>query len=114
MKNKFLFLIAMFCLLVSVSKAVTIHQWEVFSISFKSGKIYSNPYKDIPAKGEGDLLKVTFIGTAGDALNKQITVTGFWNGGSEWRVNFTPPLTGTWKYSSVSADRGMNGKKGNS
>ena len=82
MKNKFLFPIAVFCLLFSVSKAATIHQWEVYTVSFKSGKIYSNPYKDIPAKGEGDLLKVTFIGTGGDALSKQITLTGF----LEWRI----------------------------
>ena len=38
---------------------------------------------------------------------------GFWNGGSEWRVNFSPPLTGSWKYASLSADRNMNGKRGN-
>ena len=62
--------------------------------------------------GGGDLLKVSFLGTGGDALNKQITITGFWNGGSEWRVNFASPVTGTWKYISESADRSMNGKKG--
>ena len=112
MKIKLFYLIILLLLLISEVNAETIHQWEVCSISFKSVKIYSNPYKDIPVKGEDDLLRVTFIGTSGDAVNKQITITGFWNGGSEWKVNFTAPLTGTWKYSSVSADRGMNGKKG--
>jgi len=112
MKNKFLFLVAAFSLLVSLAIAGPVHQWEVFSISFKSGKTISNPYINIPVKGEPDLLKVTFIGTQGEAKDKQITVTGFWYGGSEWRVNFTPPLTGTWKYTSVSSDRSMNGRKG--
>jgi hypothetical protein len=61
----------------------------------------------------GDLLKVTFKGAGGDALNKEITIVGFWNGGSEWSVNFTPPFTGSWKYTTFSTDRSMNGKKGN-
>jgi hypothetical protein len=39
-------------------------------------------------------------------------MTGFWNGGNEWRVNFAPPFTGGWKYKSISADRNLNGKKG--
>ena len=102
----------MFCLLASVLNAVTIHQWEVYTISFKSGKPVSNPYLAIPSGGDGDILKVTFTGTGGDAMNRQMTVTGFWNGGSDWRVNFAAPSTGTWKYNSVSSDRSMNGRKG--
>jgi len=95
-----------------VVNAETIHQWEVYTISLTSGKNYSNPYNDIPVTKEGDLLKVSFTGTAGNALNKEITVIGFWNGGSRWRVNFTPPETGSWKYVTFSTDRSMNGKKG--
>lgn len=91
----------------------TVHQWEVFSVSFKSAKKYVNPYNEIPATSGADLLKVIFTGTGGDALDRKITITGFWNGGSEWRVNFSPPVTGSWKYASVSTDRSMNGKKGN-
>jgi hypothetical protein len=90
----------------------SIHRWEVYSVSFKAAKASANPYKDIPATRGADLLKVTFTGTAGEALNRSITITGFWNGGSEWRINFTPPNTGTWKYMSISPDKGMNGKKG--
>jgi len=94
-------------------KVLTIHQWDVYSISFKSGKVYPNPYKDIPVTNDLDLLKVIFVGTGGDALNKKITIVGFWNGGSEWRVNFAPPYAGTWKYTASSNDKSMNGKKGN-
>jgi hypothetical protein len=90
----------------------TIHQWDVFTISFRSSGKYSNPYMDIPLSKNGDLLKVNFIGTGGNALNKVISVIGFWNGGSEWRVNFTPPVTGSWKYITISKDRGLNAKKG--
>ena len=113
MKLKFLSLIIFISLFSIRVNAETIHQWEVYTISFKSGKVYSNPYKDIPVTGDGDLLKVTFLGTSGDALNRKITVVGSWNGGSEWRVNFTPPVTGSWEYASLSADRNMNGKRGN-
>jgi hypothetical protein len=111
--NKIFFLIICFSLFSLRIKAEPVHQWEVCTISFKSGNIYSNPYMDIPATIGGDLLKVTFKGTGGDALNKEITVVGFWNGGLEWSVNFSPPYTGNWKYNTFSTDRSMNGKKGN-
>jgi hypothetical protein len=112
MKIRLFYLAAIFLPLFSGIQASAIHQWEVYTVSFKSGKTISNPYLAIPSKGEGDILKVTFTGTGGDALNRQITVTGFWNGGSEWRVNFAAPFTGTWKYNSFSSDRSMNGRKG--
>jgi hypothetical protein len=112
MNKKHLILSAIFSLLVSAAMAGTIHKWEVYTVSFRSGKKIPNPYKDIPVKGEADLLKVIFLGMSGEAKDKQITVTGFWYGGPEWRVNFTPPFNGTWKYTSVSSDRSMNGKKG--
>jgi Protein of unknown function (DUF4038)/Domain of unknown function (DUF5060)/Putative collagen-binding domain of a collagenase len=112
MKIKILLTATLICIMIQAVKADTIHQWEVFSISFTSGKTYNNPYQDIPVSGGDDLLKVTFLGTGGEAMNKKITVVGFWDGGSVWRVNFTPPFTGSWKYSSQSADRKMNGKKG--
>jgi len=111
--SKIGFLIICFALFSLQSKAETIHQWEVCTISFHSVKEYSNPYKDIPATNGGDLLKVTFEGIKGVALNKKITIVGFWNGGSEWCVNFAPPFTGEWKYTSFSSDSSMNGKSGN-
>jgi len=93
-------------------KAETVRKWDVYSISFRSSRSYANPYNEIPSFRGGDLLTVTFEGTDGEALNKSITMVGFWNGASEWRVNFTSPFTGTWKYVSKSTDRGMNGKRG--
>ncbi len=112
MKLKILLQTTLFFIMIQAVEAEPLHQWEVFTVSFTSGKIYSNPYNDIPVTGGDDLLKVTFLGTGGEAMNKKITVVGFWDGGSVWRVNFTAPFTGSWKYSSQSADRKMNGKKG--
>jgi hypothetical protein len=113
MKLKTLLLIISFFLLVETVKSETIHQWEVYTISLISSVKYTNPYKDIPVTKNGDLLNVTFLGTGGEALNREIKITGFWNGGSEWRVNFTPPAAGSWRYVTSSRDRSMNGKKGN-
>ena len=111
MKLKILFLISFF-LIVDMLQAETLHPWEVYTLSFKSDKKYTNPYTDIPLTKKADLLKVSFKGTGGDAMDKEITVIGFWNGGSEWCANFTPPVTGSWEYNTSSTDRSMNGKKG--
>ncbi len=114
MKLKSSFSILLTILLFSFQglNAVTLRQWEVFSLSMTSGKKYLNPYADIPVSKGGDLVYVTFEGIAGEAAGKKITITGFWNGGNEWRVNFTPPYSGTWNYKSTSTDRNLNGKKG--
>lgn len=113
MNLKIPFLLSCISLFAVLAPAETIHQWDVYTISLKSPNVYTNPYTDIPVTKGGDLLKVSFLGTGGNALNKEITVVGFWNGGSEWCVNFTPPETGSWKYISFSTDRSMNGKRGN-
>lgn len=115
MRNKIIYgilAIMVFMSPVGYGAAEAQHQWEVYSISLTSTHSYQNPYKDIPVKGEDDLLKATFLGISGEALNKEITVTGFWNGGSEWRINFAAPFTGTWTYKTLSRDKNLNGKKG--
>lgn len=89
------------------------HQYEVISISFKSSGNYQNPYADVPATPGKDLLKVTFRGTSGDAAGKTFALTGFWNSGQEWKLNFAAPFTGKWSYISSSSDKGLNGRKGN-
>jgi hypothetical protein len=94
-------LIISFSLFSFWTNAETVRQWDVYSISFTSEKSFTNPYNEIPVTKVGDRITVTFQGTAGDALNKSITVVGFWNGGKEWRVNFTAPNTGSWKYTEV-------------
>jgi hypothetical protein len=90
-----------------------IHQWEVYTISLKTSKNYQNPYAGIPVDGSEDLVKAIFTATEGDAAGKSITVKGFWYGGNEWRVNFSAPATGKWRYETFSPDKSLNGKKGN-
>ena len=106
MKVRICFQLVFLFLGIATANAETLHCWDVYTVSLKSNKQYQNPYADIPVTGGTDLLKATFTGTAGKALNRQITITGFWNGGSEWQIHFTPPLSGKWKYVTVSSDAG--------
>ena len=94
------------------SADAAVHQWDVYTVSLKSKKTYLNPYKDISVTKGSDLLKVVFTGVSGEALGKEITITAFWYGGSEWHANFAASHSGTWKYLTVSSDRSLNGKKG--
>ena len=112
MRLKIFLPVIVLSLLHNLCQAEIIHQWDVFTITLNSHKNYSNPYTDIPVSKGNDLLKVTFIGTGGNAINKKIDIIGFWNGGSEWKVNFAPPEAGSWKYLTYSADRSLNGKTG--
>lgn len=112
MKFKVFFQLAVLFLFSDLCQAGPIHQWDVFSITLNSKKNYSNPYKDIPLTKGKDLLIATFIGTGGNALNKRIEIVGFWNGGSEWKVNFAPPESGRWKYTTYSTDKSLNSKTG--
>ena len=52
-----------------------------------STKEYDNPYRDVDV----DAFFTHEDGT-------EIHLYGFWNGGSEWRVRFSPTKTGTWSY----------------
>lgn len=116
MKKPFLQSVIIIALLTVLNPIQTlsqnIRQWEVFSLSFLSKSKYINPYAEIPATKSGDLLEVHFKGIDGEAKGKEIKLTGFWNGGNEWRVNFAAPFTGIWEYKTVSADKNINGKKG--
>lgn len=111
MKIKLLIL-TWFVFLVISSNGETVHQWDVVTITLKSGKVYKNPYNDIPAEQKNDLLRAVFKGISGDAMGKEILSTGFWYGGSVWHINFAPPETGTWRYTTYSGDKSLDGKKG--
>ena len=108
----FVFLTAFVPELVQAADVKTIHQFEVYSVTLNGYEIISNPYNEISILPGTGFVYVKFQGTSGEAINKTFDITGFWNGDSEWKVNFAPPFTGGWKYSTFSADRGLNGKKG--
>jgi hypothetical protein len=112
--NNLIFLSAFTSLaLLTISfKAETIHQWEVYSVTLNAYEIRSNPYNEISIIQGTGFLSVKFEGISGEALNKTYEISGFWNGDSEWKVNFAPPFTGGWKYTTSSPDKGLNRKNG--
>ncbi|MDZ7302025.1 MAG: DUF4038 domain-containing protein, partial [candidate division KSB1 bacterium] len=80
--------------------------YEIYEIALSARTAGPNPYRDGPE------VSVTFTGTSGNALGKSLTVKGFWNGGSNYRVRFAPTATGDWAWISSSSDMGLNGKSG--
>lgn len=73
-------------------------QWKVHQLVLNASQAYANPYTDV-------VVTATFNGPDGE----QQTIRGFWNGGSEFVVRFTPTSAGDWSYSVTSepADMGL-------
>jgi hypothetical protein len=72
--------------------------------AFRSHNAYADPPNDVE-------LDVVFAREGGG----QWRVPAFWAGGQEWRVRFTPPEPGTYRYHLDSTDRGnadLNGREG--
>jgi hypothetical protein len=106
------FIILISDLLCAGTPTTVIHKWEVLTINFKTQTNYTNPYEDIPVIANNDLLTVIFTGISGEATDKQLSLAGFWSGGKEWKVNFSAPYAGKWKYKSISTDKNLNGNSG--
>ncbi|MCX6930167.1 MAG: DUF4038 domain-containing protein [Verrucomicrobia bacterium] len=105
--------LAALCLLllpVGVPKAAAaepkayVCKWGRFEQSFTSGVRYSNPIQDAS-------LRVIFTSPLGETSEAD----GFWDGGSTWRVRFSPDQPGRWKYRTIcsdSANSGLNKQSG--
>ena len=65
----------------------------VLEISFASSKQYGNSFRH-----------VDFSMKATDADGRKVTIPGFWAGGSEWRIRFSSPRTGTFDYVTECSD----------
>ncbi len=61
--------------------------WKRTDIVLTSEKEYENPYTDVD-------IDAVFTHESGETVH----LYGFWNGGSEWRVRFSPTKTGVWSY----------------
>jgi hypothetical protein len=73
-------------------------QWGLEEIVLR-GPSGGNPYRDV------QLARAS----AGD---RTIVVPGFWDGGDTYKVRFSPPATGEWRYETQSATPELNGKTG--
>ncbi len=87
----------------AAESAVTVERWDTKELSFTSERSYSNPFRDVA-------LKATFTRLGGN--RSSLTVNGFYDGGTTWRVRFMPPELGRWEYITESTDPGLGGKRG--
>ena len=79
-------------------------RWGLFEAAFTSTTQPENPLQDVE-------LNVTFVPPSGEPH----TVRGFWDGGSTWRVRFSPDQTGTWRYTTAAvpeSDAGLHARRG--
>ena len=71
--------------------AAIAYQWSVYELSLTASGSYANPYTDV---------SVTARFTGPNNIVK--AVRGFWDGGKNFKVRFTPNISGTWTYSITS------------
>ena len=69
------------------AQSPTVTRWGLFETAFTSPRSYENPLQDVE-------LFVTFTSPS----RQTQTVRGFWDGGSVWRVRFSPDQPGNWTY----------------
>lgn len=85
-------------------RAQDIGIWMRFEKAFVSAKEYNNALHDAR-------LTVTFTSPTGRAQS----VSGFWDGGSVWRVRFMPDERGMWTWTTLCSDKtnaGLNDQRG--
>jgi hypothetical protein len=111
-KQPLLFLLVFLFATGELKASDTLKQWQVFEVKMTAEKNYENPYWLVPVNDDKDFVYAEFKGINGDAEGKTVTVAGFWDGGKDWKIRFTPPFIGQWKYNTISADKGLNDVKG--
>jgi PKD repeat protein len=79
--------------------AASVERWDVFEVALP-GPASPIPYRDVS-------WSATF--TQGD---RRVTVPGFWEDGATYKVRFSPPTTGEWRYATHSATPELNGRTG--
>jgi hypothetical protein len=76
-------------------------RYGIFEQSFTHSGSYGNPYTDVTA---------TAIFIQPDGRSRSIPL--FWDGGTKWKVRFSPDVLGDWTWSVSSSDSGLNGVSG--
>lgn len=75
--------------------------YQVYEFELTAARQYDNPLWEAGAL-------VTFTSPSGG----QQRVDAFWDGGTTWRVRFSPDTVGTWYWETASADPGMDAQEG--
>jgi hypothetical protein len=75
------------------ANGLEVEQWHPVEITLNSTSSYINPYLDVD-------VTAVFQGPGGI----QMAMPGFWDGGSSWRIRFSPPVAGEWTYETSATD----------
>ena len=81
-------------------KPATAHQWDLFEMAFTADKLPAQP------------CDVTLDAKFTHADGEQLVAQGFFNGGKEYVIRFTPPKPGTWKYVTRSSLPKLDAQRG--
>ncbi len=73
------------------ARAAEVPRWSVHEIGLTAAGEFPNAYTDV---------EVTAAFTGPDGVAR--TVRGFWDGGKNFKVRFTPTVEGAWKYAATS------------
>jgi hypothetical protein len=93
--------LAGFVLMQLSSQAAEVAQWDVFEATYKTAKVYQNPFMEV---------EVDVVFTHGE---KKWVVPAFWAGGGTWKVRFAAPTQGEYQFRVQCTDKAnteLNGK----
>jgi hypothetical protein len=93
------FSLAAMMLFAWTASAVAVEQWGVYEVDLV-GPAEGNPYLDVS-------LSARF--TQGD---RAFEVAGFYDGGDSYKIRFSPPTPGQWRYQTTSNRPALHGKTG--
>ena len=77
-----------------------LEQWGTQEVVIRSGHVYGNPFKEVD-------FECRFR-----SADKEVLVTGFYDGNQTWKVRLMPETQGGWAFETVSNDPELNGKTG--
>ncbi len=86
------------------TKSLSTQRYVPVELTLTSDRTYAHPHQDVQ-------VEAVFEGPR----QQEITVAGFWDGGTTYRVRFAPPEEGFWRYRTRASDTqnaGLHGQHG--
>jgi hypothetical protein len=84
-------------------------KYGLFELTLTAAGNYPNPYLLMP----GDSTTPGFVvGTFTGSNGEIITLDGFWDGGTTWKIRMVPTAAGAWSYTTASTDPGLDSVTG--
>src|SRR5881394_3587532 len=80
--------------LEGAERLIIVPKWERFEATFRSKKNYENPLQNCS-------LGAVFTSPSGASH----TAFGFWDGGRDWKIRFSPNEVGRWLFTTVCSDK---------